>query len=232
MALLLSEDTTAVASTPAANLRALLYLGRRGLPGQPQATGGGHVSAGVGAAVRTARSGRGPLADPAWRRPGRVVARAAARAGQPEPGRAGGRPASHGRGGPGTGDPGGAPAQGDRHHALGGPPSRPGRKVLGALLATPRTWARRVPPEYPSLAALPSTAGCHPGAVTIPEHRCGEQQRCAGAPGSGARARRRAGASRWHDLGAVGHLNPASGYGEWPQAELFIDRTQNHGGTR
>ena len=25
------------------------------------------------------------------------------------------------------------------------------------------------------------------------------------------------------DLGAVGHLNPASGYGEWPRAEAFID---------
>ena len=24
-------------------------------------------------------------------------------------------------------------------------------------------------------------------------------------------------------LGAVGHLNPASGYGEWPRAEAFID---------
>ena len=26
------------------------------------------------------------------------------------------------------------------------------------------------------------------------------------------------------DLGAVGHLNPASGYGEWPQAETLIAR--------
>jgi len=25
------------------------------------------------------------------------------------------------------------------------------------------------------------------------------------------------------DLGDVGHLNPASGYGEWPRAEEFID---------
>jgi predicted alpha/beta hydrolase family esterase len=24
------------------------------------------------------------------------------------------------------------------------------------------------------------------------------------------------------NLGAVGHLNPAAGYGEWPQAEDFI----------
>ena len=26
------------------------------------------------------------------------------------------------------------------------------------------------------------------------------------------------------DLGAVGHLNPASGYGEWPQADTLIAR--------
>ena len=26
------------------------------------------------------------------------------------------------------------------------------------------------------------------------------------------------------DLGAVGHLNPASGYGEWPMAQALIER--------
>jgi predicted alpha/beta hydrolase family esterase len=33
----------------------------------------------------------------------------------------------------------------------------------------------------------------------------------------------RAWGSRLVDLGKVGHLNPASGYGEWPQAEQLID---------
>ena len=28
--------------------------------------------------------------------------------------------------------------------------------------------------------------------------------------------------SRLVDLGEVGHLNPASGYGEWPRAEALI----------
>ena len=28
--------------------------------------------------------------------------------------------------------------------------------------------------------------------------------------------------SRFVDLGEVGHLNPASGFGEWPQAAVFI----------
>ena len=30
--------------------------------------------------------------------------------------------------------------------------------------------------------------------------------------------------SRVHDLGAVGHLNPASGFGEWPGAVALIDQ--------
>jgi predicted alpha/beta hydrolase family esterase len=29
--------------------------------------------------------------------------------------------------------------------------------------------------------------------------------------------------SRLIDLGDVGHLNPAAGYGEWPQAESMIN---------
>jgi hypothetical protein len=28
--------------------------------------------------------------------------------------------------------------------------------------------------------------------------------------------------SRFVNLGNVGHLNPAAGYGRWPQAEQFI----------
>ena len=28
--------------------------------------------------------------------------------------------------------------------------------------------------------------------------------------------------SEWVNLGEVGHLNPAAGYGPWPQAEAFI----------
>jgi predicted alpha/beta hydrolase family esterase len=28
--------------------------------------------------------------------------------------------------------------------------------------------------------------------------------------------------SRFVDIGCVGHLNPASGFGAWPQAEQFI----------
>ena len=38
------------------------------------------------------------------------------------------------------------------------------------------------------------------------------------------RAMANAWGSREHSLGAVGHLNPASGFGEWPGAAALIDR--------
>lgn len=37
-----------------------------------------------------------------------------------------------------------------------------------------------------------------------------------------ARGLAKAWGSRFVELGEVGHLNPASGYGEWPQAKAFI----------
>jgi hypothetical protein len=35
--------------------------------------------------------------------------------------------------------------------------------------------------------------------------------------------------SRLVDLGEVGHLNPASGYGEWPRALEFVDELASVG---
>ena len=35
--------------------------------------------------------------------------------------------------------------------------------------------------------------------------------------------------SRLEDLGYVGHLNPGSGFGEWPQAEEFIHQLSSTG---
>jgi len=37
------------------------------------------------------------------------------------------------------------------------------------------------------------------------------------------RALARGWGSRFIDIGPVGHLNPASGYGEWPGAEALLD---------
>ena len=58
-------------------------------------------------------------------------------------------------------------------------------------------------------------------APTVPQHRRHLANDSLADP---ARVRAFAGAwgSRLHDLGPVGHLNPASGYGDWPEAETLI----------
>lgn len=98
------------------------------------------------------------------------------------------------------------------------------RAVQGALLATPPDFDRPMPAGYPTLAAL--DAG---GWLPVPRERlpfpsivaasrndplgrfvCVAELACAWG-------------SRLVDLGEVGHLNPASGFGEWPRAVEFID---------
>ena len=95
--------------------------------------------------------------------------------------------------------------------------------VRGALLATPPDFDSPMPAGYPSLDAL--QAG---GWLPVPRERLpfrslvalsrndplGEYERV----GELARAW----GSETVDLGSVGHLNPASGFGEWPQAEEFV----------
>ncbi len=98
------------------------------------------------------------------------------------------------------------------------------RAVVGALLATPPDFERPLPAGYPTLAAL--DAG---GWLPVPRERLpfpsvvaasrndplGRFERVAElAQGWG---------SRLADLGEVGHLNPASGFGAWPRAVEFID---------
>lgn len=98
------------------------------------------------------------------------------------------------------------------------------RVVHGALLATPPDFDLPMPAGYPTLATL-ETGGWLP----VPRDRLpfpsivaasrndplGRFERVADLA--------RAWGSRLVDLGAVGHLNPASGFGPWPQAAAFID---------
>ena len=97
------------------------------------------------------------------------------------------------------------------------------RPIHGALLATPPDFERPMPEGYPTIEAL--RAG---GWLPVPRERLPFPSIVAASrndPLSGIErvaALAQAWGSRFVDLGDVGHLNPASGFGEWPQAEQFI----------
>jgi hypothetical protein len=98
------------------------------------------------------------------------------------------------------------------------------REVRGALLATPPDFERPLPPGYPPMEAL--RAG---GWLPVPRARLPFRSFAALSRNDPLSSFERASElaldwdSRIVDLGRVGHLNPASGFGEWPQAEHFID---------
>jgi predicted alpha/beta hydrolase family esterase len=96
--------------------------------------------------------------------------------------------------------------------------------VRGALLATPPDLAQPLPAEYPSLEELAES-----GWLPIPCDRLRFPSILAASTNDAladmARVRAMAASwgSRFIDIGPVGHLNPASGYGEWPGAEALLD---------
>jgi predicted alpha/beta hydrolase family esterase len=107
-----------------------------------------------------------------------------------------------------------------------------GTAVVGALLATPPAFAAPLPPEYPSIAQLrdhgwlpiPRRPLPFPSILAVStDDPLGNPVRL--------RALARAWGSRWHSLGPVGHLNPASGYGDWPAAEELILELTDGGGS-
>jgi len=97
------------------------------------------------------------------------------------------------------------------------------RAVRGALLATPADFDQPLPEGYPSMEALE-------GACWLPVPRNALPFRSIVAASRNdplARYERvatfaRSWGSKLVDLGEVGHLNPASGYGAWPRAEELI----------
>ena len=101
--------------------------------------------------------------------------------------------------------------------------SRTRRPVLGALLATPPDFERPMPEGFPSLTEL--EAG---GWLPVPRERLPFPSIVAASRndplGSFDRVAElaRGWGSRLVDLGEVGHLNPASGFGDWPMAETLI----------
>ena len=97
------------------------------------------------------------------------------------------------------------------------------RPIAGALLAAPPDFESPLPDGYPTQKVLrdsgwlptPRTALPFPTIVAAstndPRGRYERIEALAQAWGS-----------KVVNLGDVGHLNPASGYGEWPRAEEFI----------
>ena len=97
------------------------------------------------------------------------------------------------------------------------------RHVLGALLATPPDFEEPMPEGYPTLGELkhggwlPLPRGPLPFPAIVAASRNDPLARLTRVQDM---------AFDWGanlvDLGEVGHLNPASGYGPWPAAEDFI----------
>ncbi|HEY2819132.1 MAG TPA: alpha/beta hydrolase [Casimicrobiaceae bacterium] len=97
------------------------------------------------------------------------------------------------------------------------------RAIEGALLATPPDFDSPLPEGYPTKDVLAQN-----GWLPIPRAPLPFRSIVAGssndplARGNAAELLAGAWSGRFVDLGNVGHLNPASGYGDWPQAEQFI----------
>ena len=96
--------------------------------------------------------------------------------------------------------------------------------VVAALLATPPTLATELPPEYPSVAELEAHGWLPLPRLPLPFPSivaASENDPLANPVRLEALAR--AWGSRVVSLGAVGHLNPASGFGDWPGALPLVD---------
>jgi predicted alpha/beta hydrolase family esterase len=99
------------------------------------------------------------------------------------------------------------------------------RAVQAALLATPPDFDQPLPAGYPTLATL--DAG---GWLPVPRDRLPFPSIVAASRndplGRFDRVAElaRAWGSRLVDLGEVGHLNPAAGFGEWPQAVAWVNQ--------
>lgn len=105
----------------------------------------------------------------------------------------------------------------------------PTRPVLGALLATPADLESPLPAGYPDIDDL-HAAGWTP----LPRHRLPFPSVVAASRNDPLAAFSRTAdlAADWGarlvDVGEVGHLNPAAGFGPWPQAEELLHQLIGH----
>jgi len=103
------------------------------------------------------------------------------------------------------------------------------RPIEAALLATPADLERPMPAGYPTLDVLDAH-----GWLPVPRKPLPYRSIVGASRNDPLAAFDRAAqmaadwGSRLIDLGEVGHLNPAAGYGEWPQAEALIQELLSH----
>jgi uncharacterized protein len=97
------------------------------------------------------------------------------------------------------------------------------RPIQGALLATPADLETPMPAGYPTLDVLQEHEWlpCPRKPLPFPSI-VGASRNDPLAAFDRAVSMAAHWGSRLVDLGEVGHLNPAAGYGEWPQAETLI----------
>jgi predicted alpha/beta hydrolase family esterase len=97
------------------------------------------------------------------------------------------------------------------------------RRIRGALLATPPDFESPMPEGYPSIDALRQNGWTPTPRKPLPfptivaastDDPLGRFERVAELAAHWG--------SRIVNLGAVGHLNPASGFGEWPRAQELL----------
>lgn len=107
------------------------------------------------------------------------------------------------------------------------------RLVRGALLATPPDFERPMPAGYPSLEDLRAAGWLPVPRTPLPFPSI---VAASGNDPLASFARVEQMARDWQaelvDLGDAGHLNPASGYGEWPVADVLISRLDAIGAQR
>jgi uncharacterized protein len=101
------------------------------------------------------------------------------------------------------------------------------RPIKGALLATPPNLEQGLPAGYPDLDTLQSNGWLPVPRLPLPFPSivaASDTDHLASLPSVVSMA------LNWNseliNLGNVGHLNPASGFGEWPRAMEFIDRLE------
>jgi predicted alpha/beta hydrolase family esterase len=98
------------------------------------------------------------------------------------------------------------------------------RPIRGALLAVPPDFESPMPAGYPTVAELDAAGWLPVPRKPLPFPGIVAASRNDPLASFGRVAElARAWGCRLIDLGDVGHLNPASGFGEWPRADEFID---------